>query len=260
MPGPAALAGRARRRDVRRPGPPRPAPGRAPARGARPWAKTYLNGGCALDILSNRVGAWSRGSTRRVRRGGCVAAPARCRRRGNGDRRKLHRGSRREERRSLRRVRAAAGPTVVDLGAPLTVGAGCTDGTPVTCQYTSASPSPRRPGRPGVRERHDHRAGLRRAGCDVIHADAEEPAGYGGPGDDQIQASAATGLRPTASAGTTRSRDPSRAPSRRASGGTRATTRSSSGGSPATARSTEGAARTGCWDSPAPYEAGRATT
>ena len=53
--------------------------------------------------------------------------------------------------------------TVADLGAPLIVGAGCTDGTPVTCEYTGSLTLHLgdRADR-GFRERHDHRQGLRR--------------------------------------------------------------------------------------------------
>jgi Ca2+-binding RTX toxin-like protein len=78
--------------------------------------------------------------------------------------------------------------TVVDNGAPLTVGSGCTPGSPVTCTYTS-----------GVTLHLGDRADRGSAsavlsavvygdeGADVIHADAESPVVYGGPGADEIQ-------------------------------------------------------------------------
>ena len=81
-------------------------------------------------------------------------------------------------------------PTVVDNGAPLIVGPGCMEGTPVTCAFTN-----------GVTLRLGDRADKGSAsayivatvygeqGDDVIQADAEEPQAYGGPGDDQIRVS-----------------------------------------------------------------------
>jgi hypothetical protein len=80
--------------------------------------------------------------------------------------------------------------TVADLGAPLTVGDGCTDGTPVACSYTGSVTL-------NLGDRSDR--GWASAtisavvhgdkGDDVIHADAEEPQAYGGPGGDSIEVS-----------------------------------------------------------------------
>jgi Ca2+-binding RTX toxin-like protein len=80
--------------------------------------------------------------------------------------------------------------TVFDLGAPLIVGSGCTDGAPVACDYTSGVTL-------HLGDRSDR--GWASAtfvaivhgedGADVIHADSEEPQAYGGAGDDQIEVS-----------------------------------------------------------------------
>jgi hypothetical protein len=77
--------------------------------------------------------------------------------------------------------------TVVDLGAPLVVGPGCSEGTPVTCDalYNVAL---------YLGDRADSGSASAvissivygEQGDDVIWADAEEPRGYGGPGDDKI--------------------------------------------------------------------------
>ena len=111
-----------------------------------------------------------------------------------------------EERRPLRRVRAPP-VTVADLGAPRTVGAGCTQGDPVTCDYTS-----------GVTLRLGDRAdsGFASAtiatavygehGDDEIRTDAEEAQADGGPGEDAIPASAATRCSDTETVATTPSR------------------------------------------------------
>ena len=93
--------------------------------------------------------------------------------------------------------------TVVDLGAPLIVGAGCTDGTPVTCEYTGSLTL-------HLGDRADR--GFASAtiaaqvygeeGADVIHADAEEPGATGARATTRSR-SAATSSSATASAGTT---------------------------------------------------------
>jgi Ca2+-binding RTX toxin-like protein len=85
--------------------------------------------------------------------------------------------------------------TVSDLGAPLTVGSGCTDGTPVTCVYTNNVTL-----QLGDRSDNGWASATVAAivygerGADVIHADAEEPQAYGGDGNDRIEISG-NGLR-----------------------------------------------------------------
>jgi len=80
--------------------------------------------------------------------------------------------------------------TVADLGAPLTVGSGCTDGTPVTCIYTNNVTL-----QLGDRSDKGWASATITAivygeqGADVIHADAEDPQAYGGDGDDEIDVS-----------------------------------------------------------------------
>lgn len=80
--------------------------------------------------------------------------------------------------------------TIVDDGAPLVVGPGCTDGTPVTCGVINSVllHLGNRADR-GFASASTSAAVYGEQGDDVLHADAEFASAYGGLGDDSIAVS-----------------------------------------------------------------------
>jgi Ca2+-binding RTX toxin-like protein len=86
----------------------------------------------------------------------------------------------------------AGGATVVDLGAPLIVGDGCTAGTPVFCSgYPVTLHLGDRADRGDIRGNWRPRGTVYgEEGADVIHADGLQAFAYGGPGADVIRVTA----------------------------------------------------------------------